>query len=499
MTITDQPNSANWQDPSPGAFDFERLLDFGVKDIESRRNKPSRPLACQRCHGQKLRCVRRTSDAPICDRCSSANVECVSRQPQRMGRPAETTTNGLNSAHDAGRPGWRLKAHAESHSRPAGTPLLTATGGTKRRRKSPGDPSASSSPTDMVITYDSAARQFELDGWMWPSGPSLSDAAPPALTAASNTAHSSSGVSSSALVQPSTGFTSYVSPLGSFGSPNALLQSLDDLSNLFPANIEPPCFEPQRTPETSDGVSDDQLSPSDAVEHLSRLHLELYHCLVAVKAVEKMKRDRLRYQPPTKPGGDIDTSWSENLFRTTERFIEALEDYVGPQASDPCFRPSSGPAPTTMDDDQNRWEDTDPSNPGPQVDTATGLMIVSCYTRLVQIFDVVVFVVETFQDMDCPGSYVQVRFGDFTPTVNKRFQARALGQYVLHLLEGISDGVDRAVASRQPYARAVAEVRRNEGRLKERILTTFHGGRKPYLGASRGPTYPFVPKKGRRG
>ncbi|KAH6844803.1 hypothetical protein B0I37DRAFT_378309 [Chaetomium sp. MPI-CAGE-AT-0009] len=476
MTMTDEPNSANWQDP--GTFDFERLLDFGVKGTEPMPNKPPKPLACQRCHGQKLRCVRRTSDAPVCDRCSSANVECVSRQPQRMGRPADTTTNSRHGAHGAGRPGWRLRTHAESHSRAIGTPSPTATGGgggTKRRRKSPGDPSASasSSPTDMAITYDSAASQFELDGWMWPSGPSLSDSAAPALTAGS-TAHSSTGSSSSGLTQPSTGFTSYAGSLGSFGSPNALLPSLDDLSNLFPANIDPPCFEPQRTPETSDGVSDDQLSPSDPVEHLSRLHLELYHCLVAVKAVEKMKRDRLRYDPPTKPGGDIDTSWSENLFRTTERFIEALKDYVGPQASDPCVRPSSGPAPTTVDDNLSGWEDTDPNNPGPQVDTATGLMIVSCYTRLVQIFDVVVFVVETFQDMDCPGSYVQVRFGDFTPTVNKRFQARALGQYVLHLLEGISEGVDRAVASRQPYARAVAEVRRSEGKLKERILTTLH-------------------------
>jgi hypothetical protein len=27
--MADEPNSADWQDP--GAFDFERLLDFGVK------------------------------------------------------------------------------------------------------------------------------------------------------------------------------------------------------------------------------------------------------------------------------------------------------------------------------------------------------------------------------------------------------------------------------------------------------------------------------------
>lgn len=55
-----------------------------------------------------------------------------------------------------------------------------------------------------------------------------------------------------------------------------------------------------------------------------------------------------------------------------------------------------------------------------EVDTATGLMIVSCYMRLLQILELVVFIVETYRDFDCPGSYVEVRFGSFVRKPTRR-------------------------------------------------------------------------------
>lgn len=224
-------------------------------------------------------------------------------------------------------------------------------------------------------------------------------------------------------------------------------------------------------PDTSNVTTDGHSPVDDPVEHLSQLHLELYHCLVAVKSVERIKRDRLRCTS-SEPAEEVNTSWSENLFRTTERFIEALRDYIG---SGKLAAPAGPlPATTASAEISNGREGNDADDLGPQIDTATGLMIVSCYTRLVQIFDVVVFVVETFRDMDCPGSYVQVQFGSFAPTSNKALQARMLGQYVMYLLDGVSEAIDGALASRQPYARAVAEVRRNEAKLKERILATLH-------------------------
>lgn len=105
----------------------------------------------------------------------------------------------------------------------------------------------------------------------------------------------------------------------------------------------------------------------------------------------------------------------------------------------------------------------------PQVDTATGLMIVSCYKKLLQIFEVVTFVVETFRGLDCPGSYVQVNLGSFQPKPNKALHARILGQYVIHLLDGISEAVSCAVASNQLYTQAISSIRENETKLKRRI------------------------------
>jgi hypothetical protein len=93
--------------------------------------------------------------------------------------------------------------------------------------------------------------------------------------------------------------------------------------------------------------------------------------------------------------------------------------------------------------------------------------------RLLQILEVVVFIIETYRDFDCPGNYVEVTFGTFVPKTDKALSARFLGQYVLHLLDGISEAVDRAIASRQPYARVIVDTRRVEEKLKERISTAL--------------------------
>ncbi|KAM7216779.1 hypothetical protein V8F06_007889, partial [Rhypophila decipiens] len=214
---------------------------------------------------------------------------------------------------------------------------------------------------------------------------------------------------------------------------------------------------------------------NDPVEHLSQLYLELYRCLLKVKPVEKMKRDKLR-GTPEEPGRNIDTTWSENLFRTTERFIEVLRAYVATTFANDHTAPSS----TTSASETDKGIDTDTAgssmigSSASHIDTATGLLIVSCYSRLVQIFDVVVFVVETFGDMNCPGEYVQFQFGRFNPAANKSLQARILGQYVLHLLEGVCEAAERATASGPPCARAVAEVRSDEAKLRERILASLY-------------------------
>ena len=451
MVVTE---STNWGD---AVFDFERLLDFGVH-ASADASKSARQLACARCHSQKLRCVRQTSDARVCDRCLAANIKCVSRQPQRMGRPADTS-----NARRSGRPA------STQRDRNSAQPASQLTRANKRPRNARIS-SPSPSPGDTGHNFSRATSQFQLDRWTWPSPPTANQTAA-APTGGVPTPRANSDSSSAGSTQPSSGLEFFPGSLGNFGSANTLLPSLEDLSNLFPGGIDAACFEPLWTPETSNVTTNGHSQVDDPVEHLSQLHLELYHCLVAVKSVERIKRDRLRCTS-SEPAEEINTSWSENLFRTTERFIEALRDYIG---SGKLAAPAGSLSATRASAEiSNGREGNDADDLGPQIDTATGLMIVSCYTRLVQIFDVVVFVVETFRDMDCPGNYVQVQFGSFAPTANKALQARMLGQYVMYLLDGVSEAIDGALASRQPYARAVAEVRRNETKLKERILATLH-------------------------
>jgi hypothetical protein len=158
---------------------------------------------------------------------------------------------------------------------------------------------------------------------------------------------------------------------------------------------------------------------------------------------------------------EIDTSWLQQLFRTSDRFTEALEGYVSNNFTNTI---STTIATATSNDQPDIIH---------EVETATGLMIVSCYMRILKIMEVVVFIIETYRDFDCPGSYVEVTFGSFIPKTDKALSARFLGQYVLHILDGNSKAVYKAIASRQPYARVIAESKTVEAKLKERISTAL--------------------------
>ncbi|KAI1637131.1 hypothetical protein F4809DRAFT_342424 [Biscogniauxia mediterranea] len=425
----------HWTDA--GVFDFEHLIDFATtpgNGSDSSARPPHKQLACARCHAQKLRCVRERHGS-ICERCFSASLECVERQPQRMGRPVDRSTPRYRSQQSRNVAG---------------------------RRGGAGKKSASSTPTTLSSTdtpLDSALlTASDLEAWSWPS--------PPENPTSFDTARAAGDSSSSSPVN----LGSYVGPMATSLSPHALLPNFEDLpTTFFSSAIDNAAVESLQNANIH-GAIDPPSPPDDPIEQLSKLHLELYQCLTSVKAVEKMKRDRLR-NVPREPGESIDTSWSERLFQTTENFISALRAYVDTGVYTPGTSNGSSDA---MQISPSLAEDQDAGGGSGQIDTATGLMIVSCYTRLLQIFEVVVFVVETFRDMDCPGSYVQIRFGAFAPAGNKDLHARLLGQYVLHLLDGISEIVDRAVGSRQPYARAISEIRRVETKLKERIATTLH-------------------------
>ncbi|KAM7189009.1 hypothetical protein V8F20_010312 [Naviculisporaceae sp. PSN 640] len=555
-TTTTTANNSLSETPTT-ILDFEHLLDFGPTSATGL----AKPLACARCHGQKLRCVRsKTSDGRVCDRCLGAGVECVSRQPQRIGRPADLSagrykcSSGINGNTRRRRGGKGGDGSISGSPNGSGNGLSGGGGNIGSRNNN----HRSASTTTTMLS--------EVDGWTWPlNSPSdnitpnnqVLGGRPPAPPQQQQQAESTTFTSYGNGGSSSLGGSSLLA--GGLASPSGLLlPGLDDLAGLFPwgggsidaaptistigggstsslnsqgqspnSNNFGLSSENQDTPPTEVDVEDqehereqeEEEEEDDPVEHLSRLQLELYHCLLTVKSVEKMKKERLRRcdtgqdgpLPNANDGSSrkgVDTSWSENLFCATERFIEALRAYVdagpghgGGSAEDNA--PGSGstnPSPKKRMSEQmdidtslnhrrspssiisklSRPTESSTSSPhtgsatgsatATHIDTATGLMIISCYTRLVQIYDVVVFVVETYTKMSCPGDYVQLRFGGFAPKRDKTLKARILGQYVLHLLEGVSEAVEMAVsASRQPYARAVAEVRRNEAKLRERV------------------------------
>lgn len=53
---------------------------------------PSKRYACDRCRGQKLRCVREDTNYETCTRCLRMNAICITNSPHRMGRLKRTET-----------------------------------------------------------------------------------------------------------------------------------------------------------------------------------------------------------------------------------------------------------------------------------------------------------------------------------------------------------------------------------------------------------------------
>ncbi|OJJ99625.1 hypothetical protein ASPACDRAFT_119191 [Aspergillus aculeatus ATCC 16872] len=69
---------------------MNQLTPQAESDSGSRKSKPFRRHACDRCRSQKLRCDRtahRTDTSIACDRCARNHLTCVTSAPMPMGRP----------------------------------------------------------------------------------------------------------------------------------------------------------------------------------------------------------------------------------------------------------------------------------------------------------------------------------------------------------------------------------------------------------------------------
>ncbi|KAL8972264.1 MAG: hypothetical protein Q9183_000645 [Haloplaca sp. 2 TL-2023] len=480
------PDAVHWSDPS--MFGLNTILDFAPPSRNDSlygmgtgngttvdNSKPAiKQLACARCHNQKLRCVR--SAAPrdangSCHRCLSAGTECINRQPHRIGRPVDHVSRlQTPGGHSTGNKGAANRPY-QNRGDFGNDDVDESSPRTAQRRWK--NTSASSNPSCASATFTHPyAAGPDLDRWPWPSPPQE----PASMDSAATSGGGNHGDSLTSQITP---FGRGFEPgIGLGGGNNRLTAQddfltvgLEDTNTLLRKEFDDlPTNFLSGTQAGSDG---EVLLEEDPVELLSRLHLELYQCLTTVRLVDKQKKERVRDKSaPT--GAPISTNWSEQLFRTTEQFIAALKSYINCTPA-PLVTPSCSSTGLT-DDDGSSLTSTGTNHVGSgdnvvQVDSATGLLIVSCYMRLMEILGVVVFIVETFTKMDCPGSYVQIRFGAFIPKTDKALHARMLGQYVLYLLDSITEAVNSAVASRQPYAKAIVDVRQAEAKLKERLMT----------------------------
>jgi hypothetical protein len=452
----DTNESAPESAPNAGLCSFERLLNFSVPANgnmanEDSKRKTARQIACVRCHAQKLRCIRKAGQT--CDRCLAANLDGVARQLQRMGRPVDhhrkSTTNSTRSRHKLS---YRGSNHTNGVARSSGLATLS-----DNDRDVGADITASAVSYNEIensMAMSSDTRRGQTENYGSSSNSTIMTQLP--------ASHAASEMDIWPRWPSSLTLTSYA---------DSLMAGLDDPDSLFPYYDELPVeLFSHGTDSARDGSianlnnTESLQSPfepplGDSVEQISKFHHELYQCLTSVRMVEKLKKEKLGNM--SQQVVEIDTCWLQQLFRTSDRFTEALEGYVSNNFTNTI---STTIATATSNDQPDIIH---------EVETATGLMIVSCYMRILKIMEVVVFIIETYRDFDCPGSYVEVTFGSFIPKTDKALSARFLGQYVLHILDGNSKAVYKAIASRQPYARVIAESKTVEAKLKERISTAL--------------------------
>lgn len=78
-----EPSSLSHEDDS---F-HEPPCPMTLSNVPTSPRNSSKRFACDRCRGQKLRCVREETNHETCTRCLRMNAICITNSPLRMGRP----------------------------------------------------------------------------------------------------------------------------------------------------------------------------------------------------------------------------------------------------------------------------------------------------------------------------------------------------------------------------------------------------------------------------
>lgn len=232
------------------------------------------------------------------------------------------------------------------------------------------------------------------------------------------------------------------------GEFDALMPSFDDITGSLLVAAHP---------HVDDQMTVDNSSPTtsmtqDPVERLTSINLELYQCLNSFKSIEAQRM----VERTDGPAAAAALHWVERLFQAAEEFVEILkQSFTGDCAMGQGASPASS------------LEDADSFI----LDSATGLMVISCYVRLLQIFDSFASVLPATLEAGYTinANLLGLRIGSFCPTLDKRLSAVFVIQYVYHLLDSICGTVENAVGTQTPHGPTLVEARNSELKLRERL------------------------------
>ncbi|TAQ90376.1 hypothetical protein B7494_g1327 [Chlorociboria aeruginascens] len=409
---------------SQNLFAFEDVLDFNGNGDEGTAYQQQKQLACVRCHTQKLGCVRQ-NNSDACERCRATNVECVVRQPHRMGRP-------------------RLRT-----SQPNGGP--------------PSSSSSSISQNSAANTKASGTSESNSTAWSPPSPHTSGFTKPPASWPTNETVDTTS-LQNWALPDIGGPFdTSACASCNEWADlpslhpseESEILLNLDDVSPELLHPIEKWVQSSQSQFPVPWETSRNQGESIDSTEQLTNLNLDVHKCLNAMRYTQA----RAEFRPSE---GDINilpaTKNITQAFQNSEQFVSIIKELLGKAEKenlDPLsLAPHSQTCTLANDFDEH-------SNGGPLIDSATGLMAMSCYIRLLCVFEIIALLLSTSSASQTMTSMIEVelRIGGFCPKPNKALKMRLLVQFTLHMLDSMCSSVKIAFASESGFEYTIKDVK----------------------------------------
>lgn len=412
MTTTGSTRSS----PNRHLFVFESVLGFDENGEETTIH-PQKQLACVRCYNQKLGCVRREHNG-TCEKCCAANVECMVRQPQRMGRP-----------------------------RP--NPYQTSQGGSSTVTKSSGSTTENNNFSS-VSTSESSETAWSICSPPTPLSPDL--------TIQSHWS-ADNPISSQDWTITDVFGTSMDMGFGTCWAVPETLPNFDDIEMLQTEHLRSSSSD---TPYTEAGSL-------DSIEKLTTLNLETHKFLYDTCSTEvDPSADRQFSQTNVAP---TTTQSINQAFRHSEIFMEILRElvkYAGSNSS------ASRPPPNQS---YNLSDDFDIDNAGTlSVDCATGLMAMSCYIRILRIFETIVSDLSTSTFSPQKGSSlieVELHIGNFSPQPDNGLKVRLLLQFTLHLLDSMCYEVKHTLGTEAVFGQTARDVRNREITLRKRLVATL--------------------------